>query len=61
MDKLKSKNGAWLFMPPPDALAVCWANRGLPVGFILLHFLKFYLLLSPIFSLSPSYIFIYMF
>ena len=37
----------WLFVGwwGPDALAVCWAHRGLPVGFLLLQYSV--LLLSP--------------
>ena len=26
----------------PDALAVCWAHRGFPVGFLLLRYLVFF-------------------
>ena len=40
----------------PDALAVCRAHRGFPVGFLLL---RYSVLL--IFALSPFYILIYMF
>ena len=31
----------------PDALPVCWAHRGLPVGFLLLRYSVLFLLLSP--------------
>ena len=33
-------------MVGPDALAVCWAHRDLPVGFLFAG-IQFYLLLSP--------------
>ena len=45
----------------PDALAVCLAHQGLPVGFFFCSGIQFYLLLSPIFALSPCFILIYMF
>ena len=40
----------------PDALAVCRAHRGFPVGFLLLRYS-----VLIIFALSPFYILIYMF